>query len=70
MTLKTRTNTKLLSIKNCRLILENRILDDATIVIEDGILTSISTTGAAPDGAIDAYGCFVMAGLVLSLIHI
>ena len=64
MTLKTRTNTKLLSIKNCRLILENRILDDATIVIEDGILTSISTTGAAPDGAIDAYGCFVMAGLV------
>ena len=64
MTITTPTQAKILSIKNCRLILENKILDEATIVIEDGILTSISTNGAVPEGAIDAYGCFVMAGLV------
>lgn len=64
MTITTPTQAKILSIKNCRLILENKILDEATIVIEDGILTSISTNAAAPEGAIDAYGCFVMAGLV------
>ncbi len=52
------------SLRHARAVLPHGILDDATIVAERGVVVSITAGGAAPAGAVDARGAFVLPGLV------
>jgi alpha-D-ribose 1-methylphosphonate 5-triphosphate diphosphatase len=47
-------------------VLPDRVLDDATIVAEDGLIVSVEPTrpGAAPREALDLRGAFLLPGLV------
>jgi cytosine/adenosine deaminase-related metal-dependent hydrolase len=48
---------------------EPRIVRDATIVIEDGTIASVSTGGARPDRVVDASGLLCMPGMVNAHAH-
>lgn len=52
------------AVRNVRAILPNRVLDDATLVAEDGMLVSIVQRGTAPPEALDGRGAFCLAGIV------
>ena len=47
-----------------RAVLPGRILDDATIVVENGLIVSVEQGGAAPPGSVDGRGAFCIPGLV------
>ncbi len=47
-----------------RAVLPDRVVDDATIVVEDGRITEVSERAPAPRGAIDGRGLFCLPGLV------
>lgn len=53
-----------LALRNVRAVLADRIVDDATVVCEDGRIVSVEERGAAPVDAIDGLGAFLLPGLV------
>ena len=52
------------AVRNVRAVLPDTVLDDATIVVEDGIITSVKQGGAAPSDAYDGLGAFCFPGLI------
>ena len=52
-----------LTIRHVRAVLPDRILDEAVVVAEDGVLTEIFT-GPGPADAVDGRGAFLLPGLV------
>lgn len=52
------------AITGVRAVLADRILDDATVVVEDGRIIDIDSGGPAPPGAIDGHGAYLIAGVV------
>lgn len=52
------------AVRDIRAVLADRVVDGATVVVEDGVITSISEGGPAPAGAVDGRGAFCFPGLV------
>ncbi|MGE0879093.1 MAG: alpha-D-ribose 1-methylphosphonate 5-triphosphate diphosphatase [Acidimicrobiia bacterium] len=52
------------AIRNACAVTPSSIIDDATIVAEDGVIVSIVERGAAPIHCIDARGAFCLPGLI------
>ena len=52
-----------LVVRNVRAVLPHRILDDAVLVAEDGVLTEV-TSGRGPADAVDGRGAYLLPGLV------
>ncbi|MGB0114070.1 MAG: alpha-D-ribose 1-methylphosphonate 5-triphosphate diphosphatase [Ilumatobacteraceae bacterium] len=52
------------SITNVTAVLPDRLLPDATIVVEDGLVASISTGSRRPIGALDGRGAFLAPGAI------
>lgn len=57
------TTTNRHAITGVRLTSPNGVLDDRTVVVEDGLITDV-TTGPAPEGATDGAGMLLLPGLV------
>ncbi|HSL57855.1 MAG TPA: alpha-D-ribose 1-methylphosphonate 5-triphosphate diphosphatase [Acidimicrobiales bacterium] len=53
-----------LAVRHVRAVLADRVVDDATVVCEDGRIVSIVAGGPAPADAIDGRGAFLLPGLV------
>lgn len=53
-----------LAVHGVRAVLPDRILEDATIIIEDGRIASIESNGTRPPGSIDGSGAFCLPGLI------
>ena len=53
-----------LAITNVRAPLGDAIRDDVTVVVVDGVITSVDVGGPAPAGAVDGHGLLLMPGLV------
>ena len=53
-----------LAVIDVRAVLPDRVLDQATVVVEDGLIAAVSERGAAPPNAIDGRGAFCLPGLV------
>jgi alpha-D-ribose 1-methylphosphonate 5-triphosphate diphosphatase len=51
-------------IRNAIAVLPDRLVHEATIVIQDGLITSVTERGPAPPGAIDAQGAICIPGVV------
>jgi alpha-D-ribose 1-methylphosphonate 5-triphosphate diphosphatase len=45
-------------------VLADRVMEDATVVVEDGRIASVRERGAAPADAVDGRGAFCLPGLV------
>jgi alpha-D-ribose 1-methylphosphonate 5-triphosphate diphosphatase len=52
------------AILGVRAVLADRVVDDATVVVEDGRIVSVVERGAAPPGALDGRGAFCLPGIV------
>ena len=52
------------AIRNVQAVLRDRIVDDATVVVEDGTVVSVSSRGRPPRQAIDGRGALCMPGVV------
>lgn len=52
------------AVRHVRAVLPDRIVDDATVVAEDGVVTSIAERGPAPPGALDGRGALCLPGVV------
>lgn len=52
------------AVRHVRAVLTDRVIDDATVVVEDGIVASVEARGAAPAGALDGRGAWCLPGLV------
>jgi alpha-D-ribose 1-methylphosphonate 5-triphosphate diphosphatase len=52
-----------LAIRNARAVLPDRILDDAVVVAEDGVITEVAS-GRGPADSVDGRGAFLLPGLV------
>jgi alpha-D-ribose 1-methylphosphonate 5-triphosphate diphosphatase len=52
------------AITNVVAVLSDRLVDDATVVVEDGVVIDVGASVAAPPGAFDGRGAFCAAGLV------
>lgn len=52
------------AITNVTAVLPDRLLDDATIVVEDGVIVDVGSGVAVPAGAIDGRGTYCSPGLV------
>lgn len=53
------------ALRHVRAVLEDRIVDDATVVVDDdGRIESITEQGMAPPGALDGGGAYCVAGLI------
>lgn len=52
------------AVRGVRAVLADRVLDDATVVVEDGHIASIAERGAAPPGAVDGRGALCLPGLI------
>lgn len=53
-----------LALRHVRAVLPDRIVEDATVVCEDGLVVAVEERGAAPAGAIDGRGLLCLPGLV------
>jgi alpha-D-ribose 1-methylphosphonate 5-triphosphate diphosphatase len=51
------------AVRNVRAVLPDRVLDDATVVVRDGVIVDISPSSASGD-ALDGRGAFCLPGLV------
>lgn len=51
-------------VRHVRAVLTDRIVEDATVVIEGGRIVSVAERGAAPSGALDGRGAFCLPGLI------
>lgn len=52
------------AVTDVRAVAGGRIVEEATVVWDDGVLVSVESRGAAPPGAIDGRGAFCLPGLV------
>lgn len=52
------------AVTHVRAVLPDRVLDDATVVVEGGVIVSVAERGAAPTHAVDGRGAFCLPGLV------
>lgn len=52
------------AIRDVSAVLADRVVDAATIVVEDGVIASIAESGPAPRDAVDGRGAFCFPGLV------
>lgn len=52
------------AIRNSRAVTPDAIVEDATIVAEDGVVVSITERGPVPPHALDARGAYCLAGLI------
>lgn len=52
------------ALRHVRAVLADRVLDDATVVVEDGLIASVTERGPAPPGALDGRGAFCLPGIV------
>ena len=66
-----RKETDMLAIKNAKIILENEIIDGATLLANDGVITSFGKDVEIPSGAeiIDACGNYLAPGFVDIHVH-
>lgn len=53
-----------LVVRNVRAVLADRILDDATVVCEQGRIVEVTARGAATPDAVDGRGAFCLPGLI------
>lgn len=53
-----------LVVRHVRAVLPDRVLDDATVVCEDGVIVDITEGGAPDPAALDGRGAFLLPGLV------
>lgn len=60
----TTLNARHFAVTNVTAVLSDRLVDDATIVIEDGVIVDVSTGSTAPTGALDGHGAFCAPGLI------
>lgn len=54
----------MIAVRNVRAVLPDRILDDATVVAEEGRIVSVVPGGPAPPEAVDGRGAFCLPGIV------
>jgi alpha-D-ribose 1-methylphosphonate 5-triphosphate diphosphatase len=52
------------AITNVRAVLSDRVLDNATVLVDDGLITTISESGSRLPGAFDGQGLLLLPGLV------
>ena len=52
------------AVHGVRAVLSDRVLDDATVVVEDGRIASIDSSAVRRPGSIDGRGAFLLPGLV------
>ncbi|MFN0093077.1 MAG: alpha-D-ribose 1-methylphosphonate 5-triphosphate diphosphatase [Acidimicrobiales bacterium] len=52
------------SVTNVRAVLPDRVIDDATVVAEDGLIAAVEPAGRRPVDAIDGRGAYCLPGLV------
>jgi alpha-D-ribose 1-methylphosphonate 5-triphosphate diphosphatase len=52
------------AVRHVRAATECGIVDDATVVCEDGVIVAVDGRGAAPVGALDGRGLFCLPGLI------
>lgn len=52
------------AITNVRAVLPDTVLDNATVLVDDGIITNVSGSGARVPGALDGRGLLLLPGLV------
>lgn len=52
------------AITNVRAVLPDRVLDNASVVVEDGIIAEVVESGTRPRGAIDGANLLLLPGLV------
>jgi alpha-D-ribose 1-methylphosphonate 5-triphosphate diphosphatase len=45
-------------------VLPDRVLDDATVVVEDGRIVDVAPAGPAPSGAVDGHGAYLLPGVI------
>lgn len=57
-------NGDTLAVRDVVAVLPDRVLEGATVVIEDGVIVEVSTQRAAPPGRIDGRGLLCLPGLV------
>jgi alpha-D-ribose 1-methylphosphonate 5-triphosphate diphosphatase len=56
--------TGMFAVRNVRAVLPDRVLDGATVVCEDGVISSVRHGGAVPPGALDGRGALLVPGIV------
>jgi alpha-D-ribose 1-methylphosphonate 5-triphosphate diphosphatase len=59
-----RAATGTFAVRGVRAVLPGEVLDDAVVVCEDGVITSVRAGGAAPVGALDGRGSLLLPGIV------
>ena len=52
------------AVTHVQAVLDHVLLDDATVVVEDGRIVDIRSRGAAPPGAIDGQGAYLLPGVI------
>jgi alpha-D-ribose 1-methylphosphonate 5-triphosphate diphosphatase len=52
------------AVVNATAVLPNRVLEDATVIAEDGVIVEVGTGVARPSQALDARGALLLPGLV------
>lgn len=52
------------ALRDVRAVLADRVLDDATVVVDDGMIVSVEQGGPAPPGSIDGRGMLCVPGFV------
>jgi alpha-D-ribose 1-methylphosphonate 5-triphosphate diphosphatase len=52
------------AVRNVRAVLPDRVVEDATVVAENGVVVSVAERGPAPPHAVDGRGAFCVPGLV------
>lgn len=52
------------AVRDVRAVLADRVLDGATVVCEDGVITEVRSGGPVPEGAVDGRGALLLPGIV------
>lgn len=63
-TLDAQEATATFAVRHVRAVLPDRVVDDATVIVEDGVITDIVERGAVPAHAVDGRGALCLPGLV------
>ncbi len=52
------------AVTNVRVVLPDCVMDDATVVVEDGRIVEVGADTASPPGAIDGHGALLLPGVI------